>query len=525
MIEQLRAEHQLRAQYAVVEALASASTLDDAAPRVLRAVAEALGWAVGALWIVDQTANQLRCVHIWHAAGIDAHVFEAETRQGHFPRGVGPGRTWELGHPTWIADVTREAQFSRRAAAEAAGLHAAFSFPMILDGDVVGIVEFFTTEVLEADDDILRMFAALGQQLGAFVGRSRAREQIERFFTMSGDLLCIAGFDGYFKRVNQAWERVLGHTAADLLSQPYLNFVHSSDRIAATSELARLRTDGAVEFEHRWRCRDGSYKWLLWNATARPEDQMVYAVARDDTVRHAAEHQLQETLRMRNDFVSFATHQLRTPLSGIKWMLELAADTDDSDEIRSYIGDARESADRLIGLVNDLLDASRLEGGKLKILLERVHLCDVTRGVLDDVASLVGEKGHTLVVDASDTLPAAMLDHQLLRQVIMNLVSNAIKYTPSGGRINIQIGQSRDQLQWSIKDSGIGISPAGQVRLFEKFYRAENGLTVDTEGTGLGLYLVRLIIDRFGGTVTCESEEGQGTLFRFTLPVILETVS
>ena len=84
MTKRRRAERQLRAQYAVVEALAAASTLDDAAPGVLRAVAEAVGWQVGALWIVDQTANQLRCVHIWHAAGIDAHVFEAETRQGHF---------------------------------------------------------------------------------------------------------------------------------------------------------------------------------------------------------------------------------------------------------------------------------------------------------------------------------------------------------------------------------------------------------------------------------------------------------
>jgi len=101
----------------------------------------------------------------------------------------------------------------------------------------------------------------------------------------------------------------------------------------------------------------------------------------------------------------------------------------------------------------------------------------------------------------------------------MNLLSNAIKYTPQGGRIVITIGHDREGLQWSIRDSGIGIPKAGQARLFQKFYRAENGLTVDTEGTGLGLYLVRLIVERFGGTVRCESEEGQGTVFRFTLPL------
>ncbi len=520
LTEERRAEHQLRAQYAVVEALAHSSTIDEAAPRVLRAVAEAVGWQVGVMWIVDKTANQLRCVDIWHAAGVDAQQFEAETRKGRFVRGVGPGRTWEIGGPAWIVDVTKEEKFSRRAAAQATGLHAAFSFPMMLDGEVVGVVEFFTSTVLESNDTILRMFAALGQQLGEFVGRSRTQEQLERFFTMSQDPLCMAGFDGYFKRVNDAWQLVLGHALSDLLAEPYLNLVHPDDRAAATAQLDKLPAGGAVTFESRWRCRDGSYKWLFWNAIAKPEEQIVYGVVRDNTDRKAADQQLHETLKMRNDFVSFVTHQLRTPLSGIKWMLELANDAETPTEAMSYIGDARESADRLIGLVNDLLDVSRLESGKLQVVLEPVQLRDLTDGVLGDLTALVHEKGHTLVVDAPPTLPDAMLDRQLLRQVIVNLISNAIKYTPPGGRIDIRIGHDLDGLRWSIRDSGIGIPKAAQGRLFEKFYRADNALTVDTEGTGLGLYLVRLIVERFGGTIGCESEEGRGTLFHFTLPIV-----
>jgi signal transduction histidine kinase len=107
----------------------------------------------------------------------------------------------------------------------------------------------------------------------------------------------------------------------------------------------------------------------------------------------------------------------------------------------------------------------------------------------------------------------------LMRQVILNLTSNAIKYTPPDGRIEIRMGTRERALYWSIRDSGIGISPTAQKRLFEKFYRADNAHTVDTEGTGLGLYLVRLIIERLGGTIGCESEEGRGTLFYFTLPI------
>ena len=135
------------------------------------------------------------------------------------------------------------------------------------------------------------------------------------------------------------------------------------------------------------------------------------------------------------------------------------------------------------------------------------------------MAALVREKGHKVVVDADPTLPDAMLDRELLQQVILNLVSNAIKYTPPGGCIDIGIRHDGDRLHWSIRDSGIGIPQAGQARLFEKFYRADNALTVDTEAVGLGLYLVRLIVERFGGTIACESEEGQGTLFHVALPL------
>lgn len=526
LTDQRRVEHQLRAQYAVVEVLAHAATIDDAAPRVLRAVAEAVGWQVGAMWLVDDTATELRCVDFWQAPAVAAASFEIATRTGRFPRGVGPGRTWETGRPAWIVDVTAEEKFSRRTPALAAGLHAAFSFPMVLEGAVVGVVEFFTSTVLQPDETILRMFAALGHQLGAFVGRTRrTQEQLERFFTMSQDLLCIAGFDGYFKRVNDAWARVLGHDPSDLLAQPYVNLVHPDDLDAMNTELAKLPAGGAVSFENRWRCDDGTYKWLFWNAIATPEERLVFAVARDDTARKTADDQLQATLKMRNDFVSFVTHQLRTPLSGIKWMLELTTDAADAEETMSYIQDARESADRLIGLVNDLLDVSRLESGRLQLVLERVQLRDVTAAVLADVAVLVREKGHTLSVDAPADLPEAWLDLQLVRQVIVNLVSNAIKYTPRGGRIGIRIAAGGAGLRWAIRDSGIGVPKAEQARLFEKFYRAENGLAVDTEGTGLGLYLVRLIVERFGGTATCESEQGHGALFGFTVPVASEPAS
>src|SRR5580765_606333 len=452
LTEQKRAERHLRAQYAVIEALAQSSTIEAAAVGVLRAVAESVEWQVGAMWLVDRTAARLRCVDFWRADGVDAAAFERRTRESQFARGVGPGRTWEMRDAAWIVDVTKEPKFSRRESAAAAGLHAAFSFPMLLDGDVVGVVEFFASMVLEPDPAILKMFAALGQQLGEFVGRTRAQEQLEHFFTMSGDLLCIANFDGYFARVNATWNRLLGYTTTELLSQPYIELVHHEAREATAVVESTLRRGAPLNaFENRYRCKDGTYRWLSWTSTPKLDEQLIYAVAHDTTDRKLLEQQTQETLKMRNDFVSFVTHQLRTPLSGIKWMLELANETTDAGERSSYIDDARESADRLIGLVNDLLDVSRLESGKLQLSLEPVCVRELTDGVLSDVATLVREKGHAVTVESEPDMPDAVLDLQLMRQVILNLTSNAIKYTPPDGRIAITMGNRGRALYWSIR--------------------------------------------------------------------------
>jgi len=224
---------------------------------------------------------------------------------------------------------------------------------------------------------------------------------------------------------------------------------------------------------------------------------------------------------MKTDFVSFVTHQLRTPLSGIRWMLELAAQAPEmAGEAGSYVEDARAAAERLIALVNDLLDISRLESGKMSVALQPTSLAKLTQGVLDDLAPVIREKGHRLSVTGDEDTAEVLADPQLLRQVILNLTSNAIKYTPAGGVISIALGrEAGPTARWAVTDRGIGIPEGSRARLFEKFYRADNAHTVETEGTGLGLYLVRLIIERLDGQVWCESEEGRGSTFIFTLPV------
>jgi signal transduction histidine kinase len=143
----------------------------------------------------------------------------------------------------------------------------------------------------------------------------------------------------------------------------------------------------------------------------------------------------------------------------------------------------------------------------------------LTRAVLDEVAPQIAAKGHRVTVSGGQDLPRVLVNDQLVRQAMLNLVSNAVKYTPSPGEIAIAMHEEAGWLHWVVRDNGIGIPKSAQDRLFEKFYRADNAGTLDTNGKGLGLYMVRLIIVRMGGRIRWASEEGRGTTFGFALPI------
>lgn len=299
----------------------------------------------------------------------------------------------------------------------------------------------------------------------------------------------------------------------------WLGRIHADDaeRVGHSIEQFLASDEEIWSGEYRFRRADGDYAWVhdrgyVVRSSAGVPHRMLGSMM-DVTAR-------KEVDGMKADFVAFVSHQLRTPLSGMKWMLELASDVPAlPDDARGYVAEAQESAQRLVSLVNDLLDVSRHETGEMDVTLEAVRLQTLTHSVLNEMRSLIAAKTHRLVLDLPPSAAPVTADPQLLRQAILNLVSNAIKYTPAGGTIGIAVAQHGGSVRWAVTDTGVGIAKASQRRLFEKFYRADNALSVATEGTGLGLHLVRLIIRRFGGDVACQSDEGQGAEFSFELPV------
>ncbi|HSF02426.1 MAG TPA: PAS domain S-box protein, partial [Solirubrobacterales bacterium] len=293
--ERKRAEQRALAQHDATLVVAEAPTLAEAAPRLLQVTCETVGWDVGALWQVDARAGVLRCAAIWRRPGVEVPEFEAVTRTAAFAPGVGiPGRVWAQGEPIWIPDAVRDTSLPRAPVAAREGLHGVFALPVVSRGTVLGVLEFFSREVEQPDADLVAMLLGIGSQLGQFSERKRAEVERDRFFSLSLDMLCIAGVDGYFKRLNPAFEKTLGIGEAELLARPYLEFVHPDDRALTVGELGPLAVGAhVISFEHRFRCADGSYRWLAWTAHPLLEEGLLYMSARDVTERKRAEAELQ----------------------------------------------------------------------------------------------------------------------------------------------------------------------------------------------------------------------------------------
>ncbi|HWS99236.1 MAG TPA: GAF domain-containing protein [Pyrinomonadaceae bacterium] len=177
-----RAEVRLQTQYAVTRALSESDSLREAAPNVLRAVCESLGWEVGALWRVDREAGLLHCVEVWHVPGLAVAGFEEISRSQSFEKGAGlPGHVWEKGEPARVTDMAGS-DFLRAPFAEREGLHGAFAFPVILRDETLGVMEFFSREPRDVDEDVLHMMYGVGSQIGQFMERRQAEEELRRLY-------------------------------------------------------------------------------------------------------------------------------------------------------------------------------------------------------------------------------------------------------------------------------------------------------------------------------------------------------
>jgi PAS domain S-box-containing protein len=364
-----------------------------------------------------------------------------------------------------------------------------------------------------------------------------------KFFDLSLDLLCIAGFDGYIKELNPTWEDALGHSRTELLACPYVEFVHPEDRQATLAAARRLSEGAVVEpFKSRWRCRDGSYRWILWQARCSPGEKLIYAAGRDITehqrlddalrealqsnaalldVEKAARADAEEANRARDRFLALVSHELRTPLTAVlgwTWLLRSGElNSGQRDYALKVIARNMESERQII---EDLLDISGLMRRELVLKKQTIDLASAVSDAVAHFLSPAQAKNQRLTCQAAAGLWVDG-DPQRLCQVFSNLISNAVKFTPAGGKVKVLMRREGEQALVTLEDTGPGISPEFYPHIFDVFRQQEETFTREHRGLGLGLTIVKRLLDLHGGSISVDPPvPGHGARLTVTLSLV-----
>ncbi len=321
---------------------------------------------------------------------------------------------------------------------------------------------------------------------------------------------------------NQAFRGILGLEATSYEGRPLIEVLRQSDLLAVIREA--LDGHEVVQSE----VVVGTIRPRSFSMTAAP----LPAHASESPLEHAARaegavvalHDITELRRLervRRDFVANVSHEFKTPLTAIQGFAEtlLTGALEDRENNRRFLAIIRDHANRLARLTDDLLTLSRIEAGKLELELRPTSPAEIIEPCLETTRLKAKSKGIVLTVQLSDDFPPVRGDAGRLREVLQNLLDNAVQYTPAGGRIHVSMALRDHQAVFTVADTGIGIPQAEQERVFERFYRVDAARSREAGGTGLGLSIAKHIVEAHGGWLWLESEVGQGSRFHFSIPL------
>jgi PAS domain S-box-containing protein len=374
------------------------------------------------------------------------------------------------------------------------------------------------------------------QEVTEDLQREKAKD--EAMLNSLGEGLVATGKDGNIIFVNDSFERMVGWKENEVLGKK-LQFVipmHDYDNRPIAEQhrpIAQIlrKKSSSVSFSGlKFVRKNGSnFPALVTASPIKLEGEVIGAV---EVFRDITQEQLVD--KAKTEFVSLASHQLRTPLSAINWYTEILLEGDSgalNDDQREYLEEIYHGSQRMVELINALLNVSRIEMGTFTVDPEPTDISALVDKVVKEQRKDIEEKNIEFSSDVDESIGEIMLDKKLIWMVLQNLLSNAIKYTPGGGMVSLQVQKiahgslfggralNQDMVCVTVSDTGFGIREDQQDKIFTKMFRADNVKERDVEGTGLGLYLVKSIIEVSGGSIWFHSKENQGTTFYFTLPI------
>ncbi len=395
------------------------------------------------------------------------------------------------------------------------------------EGNVIQIIEYCLdiTERKQAEEE-------------AEASKSKLQNTLENI----ADGVCVSNSQGEIIQVNEAFIKMHGYASPDevigknlfntfiakealpIITAQYKESVRKKQGIVRNLEGVNVRKDGSV-------FPVVSNITRLWDTKGNHTGNI--AVVRDITERKRLElklleknNQLVATSQAKSEFLASMSHELRTPLNAVIGFSELLLDGapgEINDEQRECISDILESGEHLLNLINNVLDLSKIEAGMIELKLETLNLHGIINSVVQTMKPILSKNGHEIRVSIGEGLPQVHADKSRLRQILLNLLSNANKFTPPAGKLRIEVRREGDRCQVSVIDNGIGIKKEDQERIFQVFTQAETLSNGKKEGTGLGLSLTRKFVEVMGGRIWVESEYGKGSKFTFTLPLAGES--
>jgi signal transduction histidine kinase/integral membrane sensor domain MASE1/CheY-like chemotaxis protein len=457
--ERTRAEQRIEVQEVVSRILADSADLEEAGSKILQVLCERAKWSTGAIWNVDRTANELACVEFWHAASAAAPLFEAESRKRRFPSGVGlPGRVMSGGDAAWIPDVTKDNNFPRAPIAAQEGLRAAFGFPIKVAHEVVGVVECFSREVREIDDDFLRTVSDIGGQLGRFIERKRAEELLSQ----AKDKLI---------KANEQLERRVQERTGDLEQANAALRKNIDEQKRLEEQLRQAQKMESIGTLAGGIAHD-------FNNTLN----IIRAYATLISMQSPANPQIVENTKIINE-------EVERGAAVVRQLLTIARKT----ETRL----ARTDANQVVLMVSELIKQTFPKTIEVKMNLDRT-----LRPVLAD-ANQINQALLNICVNARDAMPNGGEIILATEMIEENTLPRRHAEASAKPRVCI-----------AVTDTGTGMDESVRSRVFEPFFTTKGF----GEGTGLGLAMVYGIMKNHHGVVDLDSEPGLGTTFRLYLP-------